>query len=197
MISLSKSRPHTHHHPPFCYQSFRHRLLAMAELIIIFTDDSLQYPDTFHPSQNNINDSETAMGEFQFPIVAAASPCPSTSATCIPYSAINSPAPSSPSVSVTGSTKRGRGRPRKEIVSVFDESKYEHLDEAERKFRILRDKNNEASRRSRLRKTGQIKKAEKQIKRWERRNRKLEERLKYIQRLNQQLNDVVTGMLQK
>lgn len=49
----------------------------------------------------------------------------------------------------TKPTKR-RGRPPKPVASVRDRSEYEHLSEADMRYREQRDKNNEASRKSRI-----------------------------------------------
>lgn len=49
----------------------------------------------------------------------------------------------------TKPTKR-RGRPPKPVSSVRDRSEYEHLSEADMRYREQRDKNNEASRKSRI-----------------------------------------------
>lgn len=60
----------------------------------------------------------------------------SASASCSDYS--NSPAPA-----------RRRGRPAKPIGVLPDPSQYSHLNPEESKYAAMRDKNNEASRRSR------------------------------------------------
>lgn len=50
----------------------------------------------------------------------------------------------------TGKPAKRRGRPPKPVSSVRDRSEYEHLNEADMRYREQRDKNNEASRKSRI-----------------------------------------------
>lgn len=91
--------------------------------------------------------------------------------------------------------KRGRGRPRKEVLTKFDESKYQDLSPAERKYKLLRDKNNEASRKSRINRTQIVKKADKVLKRLERTNKRLELKLKHVESLNDQMKRFIEIML--
>lgn len=91
--------------------------------------------------------------------------------------------------------KRGRGRPRKAVLTKFDESKYQGLSPAERKYKLLRDKNNEASRKSRITKTQNVKKADKELKRLERTNKRLQQKLKHVESLNDQIKGFLEIML--
>lgn len=50
----------------------------------------------------------------------------------------------------TSKPAKRRGRPPKPVASVRDRSEYEHLSEADMRYREQRDKNNEASRKSRI-----------------------------------------------
>uniref|UniRef100_A0A182IUF6 Uncharacterized protein n=1 Tax=Anopheles atroparvus TaxID=41427 RepID=A0A182IUF6_ANOAO len=54
------------------------------------------------------------------------------------------------SSSTTAQTPKRRGRPPKAVGTVRDRSQYEHLSEADWRYREQRDKNNEASRKSRI-----------------------------------------------
>lgn len=129
------------------------------------------------------------------PDISVATPClPSPT-----LSYANSPAgcssvsPYSPQSSI--SSKRGRGRPRKTIITSFDPKKYEGLHGAEKKYKMLRDKNNEASRRSRLNRTQKVKLADVEVRRLERRQTKLVRKLSHFEGLQGKLKEFIAIML--
>lgn len=116
------------------------------------------------------------------------------------YSYANSPAESctttcSPSPASGSGKRRGRGRPRKEIRTSFDEKTYEGLSPVEKKYKMLRDKNNEASRRSRMNRTQKSRLADRQVKRQERKQAKLGQKLKHLESLQENLKAMVKIML--
>lgn len=122
---------------------------------------------------------------LNFTTVRVPPPSPSnTTTTCSTWvvqspSYANSPAGCSSNSSTKGSPgsggqKRGRGRPRKEIRTKFDNRDYEGLSPAERKYKMLRDKNNEASRKSRLHKTQKTATASLKLEQFQRQKVKLE-----------------------
>lgn len=73
--------------------------------------------------------------------------------------------------------------------------KYEGLEGAEKKYKMLRDKNNEASRRSRLNRTQKAKKADVEVRRLERRQGRLERKLNHGEELHLKLMAIIEKML--
>lgn len=107
----------------------------------------------------------------------------------------NTSSTTNPSLSGSSIKRRGRGRPRKVIQTSFDEKKYEGLSANEKKYKMLRDKNNEASRRSRLNRTQKTREAGKEVRQLERRNQKLAQKFKHVKSLHDQLKVILEDML--
>lgn len=126
------------------------------------------------------------------------SPCPSTSATTPRYAYINSPASSSGATpSSSGSSRqqrRGRGRPRKEVRTTFDESLYKGLSPGDKKYKMLRDRNNEASRKSRMNRTAKVQRAGKEVRVLTRVQKKLVNKLGHYEALQEKLKEAIKTM---
>lgn len=99
--------------------------------------------------------------------------------------------------SITGRYKkgRGRGRPRKEVRTTFDEERYEGLSKDEKKYKMLRDKNNEASRRSRLNRTKKVRMADKEVRQLEKTHCRLQRKLEHVESLGVQMKQFLMEML--
>lgn len=126
------------------------------------------------------------------PQTSASSYINSTTAGCSSSSETNR---STKSTTVRLTKGRGRGRPRKEVRTTFDEERYKGLSKDEKKYKMLRDKNNEASRRSRLNRTKKVRMADKEVLQLESTHRRLQSKLQHVESLNVQMKQFLMKML--
>lgn len=184
----------------------------------LYTHFSLQF------DRNNIMvpTAENSVASIYNDLISS-SPCPSikleliSEDTSVDFSPPNTPfsgnsisnqtnftgfsAPSSPASSITTATntsatvKRGRGRPAKTHSYIPDPSQIQHLSEVQQKKVLERAKNNEASRKSRLKHKERDNALEREERELEQRNLELNRKLKEYKTMEKKLQRALKRQL--
>lgn len=71
---------------------------------------------------------------------------------------------------------------------------YEGLSPGDKKYKMLRDRNNEASRKSRMNRTAKVKRAGKEVRGLTRENQKLQKKLSHYESLAERLKGAIKTM---
>lgn len=121
----------------------------------------------------------------------ASSPCTSTTSEYFNPGSVQSNASDDSYTTATTKPAKRRGRPPKPVPALLDPNEIANLDPEDQRYRELRNKNNEASRRSRLHRRDRESQLEQEAAELEAHNRRLTQQFDRVQRKCEKMKEAV------